>query len=97
MLNRLCGYKIKSQIVDKRNTDCGLDAEYWPDEIKSSELIYPYICILEDKPFMEKTNVVFPYIQNYSENTWEAIRSCIQYGEYREISSLDFSLLISNL
>lgn len=96
-LSRICGYKIKRKIAQKHGNVCGIDTIYWPDEIKSQKLIYPYFCLLNDIPFLEKTDMQFPFIQSFSENTWEAFRSCIQYGEYREISPLDFSLLLSNL
>ena len=96
-LFRIAGYKISSKVIDKRAGNIDIDEFYWPDEIKKSELIYPYICRLEERPFIEKLDTSFPFIAGYSDDTWEAFRSCIQYGEYREISSLDFLLLISNL
>lgn len=96
-LSRICGYKIKRKILQKQDNTCDLDIFYWPDEIKSQKLIYPHFCLLDDSPFMEKTNLQFPFIQSYSEDTWKAFRSCIQYGEYREISPLEFALFISNL
>lgn len=96
-LSRICGYRIRRKISRKQNNTCGLDTIYWPDEIKSQKLIYPYFCLLDNTPFVEKVDMRFPFIQSYSENAWEAFRSCIQYGEYREISPLEFALFISNL
>lgn len=96
-LYRLTGYKVKEKIVNKQVTPTGIDDKYWADEIKAGQMIYPYICRVEDRPFLEKTDLLFPYIENFSDNTWEAFRSCIQYGEYREISPLDFTVLISRL
>ena len=83
--------------MEKRASRVKVDDLYWPDEIKSREIIYPYICEVEDQPFISKTDIVFPYIESFTENTWEAFRSCAQYGEYREISPLDFAILISKL
>lgn len=97
LISRVCGYKVKRDISCKKNNADGLDTIYWPDEIKFSKVIYPYYCIMDDNPFVEKIDIRFPFIQSYSENTWEAFRSCIQYGEYREISPLEFALFISNL
>lgn len=96
-LCRLTGYKIKERIVEKRASRVKVDDLYWPDEIKSREIIYPYICEVEDHPFISKADTVFPYIESFTENTWEAFSSCAQYGEYREISPLDFAILISKL
>lgn len=94
-LDRLAGYKIKQGITDKRAG--GIDAEYWPDEIKARKMIYQYICTIEEQPFLTKGNLAFPFPAAYSDSTWEAFRSCIQYGEYREISPLDFTLFLSCL
>lgn len=96
-IHKLAGYKIKQRIQDKRSTSIAIDDEYWPDEILERKIIYPYICEVEDKPFIDKADVDFPFIKRFSDNTWEAFRSCIQYGEYRELSSLDFTDFISNL
>lgn len=96
-LYRLTGYKIKQRIADKRAAGVGIDDEYWPDEIKNHKMIYQYVCVVENHPFINRTDLVFPFIETFSENTWEAFRSCIQYGEYREISPLDFTSLISRL
>lgn len=79
-LYRLTGYKIKKKIVDKRTENLGIDDEYWPDKIRKHKMIYPYICEVENRPFIDKTDLVFPFIETFSENTWEAFRSCIQYG-----------------
>lgn len=96
-LDRLEGYKIKRGIIDKCTNDTGIDMEYWPDEIQSHQMIYRYICAIDDNPFIAKNNITFPFLKTYSDSTWEAFRSCIQYGEYREISPLDFTVFISNL
>lgn len=96
-LYKLTGYKIKQKLVDKRIANIGVDDEYWPDEIKQHRMIYQFICVVEDTPFIDKADLVFPFIETFSENTWETFRSCIQYGEYREISPLDFTSLISRL
>jgi len=96
-IDRLVGYKIKHGVTDKCANNSRIDMEYWPDEIKSHEMIYQYICILEDQPFINKTDILFPFLKAYSDSTWEAFRSCMQYGEYREISPLDFTVFISSL
>jgi len=96
-LYRLTGYRIKQKITDKCTACIGIDREYWPDEIKSHQMIYTYICVIEDQPFFNRTDAAFPFVENFSDSTWEAFRSCIQYGEYREISPLDFTSLISRL
>lgn len=96
-LNKLAAYKIKQEIIDKCTNPMGIDAEYWPDEIKLHQMIYRYICIIENHPFLLQNNLTFPFINTYSDSTWEAFRSCIQYGEYREISPLDFTILVSSL
>lgn len=96
-LYQLTAYRIAKPIFDKRENPSGLDVYYWPDEVRANKLIYPYICKLEEQPFIEKRNLPFPFIKSYSEATWEAFRSCLQFGEYREISPLDFTLLLSNL
>lgn len=96
-LYKLTGYKIKQKVVDKRMASVKIDDEYWPDEIKRHQMIYQFICVVEDAPFIDKADLYFPFIETFSENTWETFRSCIQYGEYREISPLDFTSLISRL
>lgn len=96
-LRQHTGYRIKQKITDKCTACIGIDREYWPDEIKSHQMIYTYICVIEDQPFFNRTDAAFPFIENFSDSTWEAFRSCIQYGEYREISPLDFTSLISRL
>ena len=96
-LYRLTGYRIKQKITDKCTACIGIDREYWPDEIKSHQMIYTYICVIEDQPFFNRMDAAFPFVENFSDSTWEAFRSCIQYGEYREISPLDFTSLISRL
>ncbi len=96
-IDRLTGYRVKHKIFDKCVSNSGIDMEYWPDEIKSKEMIYQYICPIEEKPFFTKTNISFPFINAYTKSTWEAFRGCIQYGEYHEISPLDFTTFISSL
>lgn len=96
-IDRFVGYKIKRGITEKCTNRLDIDTEYWPDEIKSHQMIYRCICILEDQPFIDKTDIVFPFLKTYSDSTWESFRSCIQYGEYREISPLDFAVFVSSL
>jgi hypothetical protein len=96
-LHRLAAYKITSGLYKKDAAGEAASTVYWPDEIKKQQLIYPYICTVEDEPFILRTETAFPFIPFYSDSIWEAFRSCIQYGEYREISPLDFTILISNL
>lgn len=96
-IDRLAGYKVRHKLMDKCANNSKIYKEYWPDEIKSNKMIYQYICPIEDKPFITKTNIPFPFISTYSDSTWEAFRGCIQYGEYHEISPLDLASFISNL
>ena len=96
-LFKFAGYRITGKIMDKRVSKTNIDDFYWPDEIKKSELIYPYICTVDNVAFLEKKDIAFPYIASFSDEIWEAIRSCVQYGEYREISSSDFTMLLSNM
>lgn len=96
-VDRLVGYRIRQGITNKCANNLGIDMEYWPDEIRMHQMIYQYICVLEDHPFIDKTDIAFPFLKAYSDSTWEAFRSCIQYGEYREISPLDFTLFVSSL
>lgn len=95
-IDRLVGYKVKHKIFDKGTYNSKIDMEYWPDEIKSNKMIYQYICPIEEQPFITKTNILFPFINAYTDSTWEAFRGCIQYGEYHEISPLDFTIFVSN-
>ncbi|MEL7621997.1 MAG: hypothetical protein AAGU12_00255 [Clostridiales bacterium] len=98
-VKKIVAYKVTSKLSDKRLRQLkgAADDLYWKDEIKANRLIYPYICHVEAEPFFHKENIKFPYIEDYSENTWEDFCSCIQYGVYREINALDFTLLISNM
>ena len=96
-LLQLSAYKIKGKLVEKPSSSLKIDAQYWPDEIKSGVSIYSYICEIEPQPFIHKTDVMFPFIPSLSHNAWESLRSCIQHGEYRELSPLDFTVLISYL
>lgn len=96
-IHRLAGYKIKSRIIDRREKSGFIDINYWPDEIKDSVLRYPYVCIVEDEPFLMKKNLTFPYVDLFTETTWESFRSCMLHKEYREISALDFSIFISSI
>jgi len=89
-IKKIVAYKVISKLDGKHSL-------YWKDEIKAKKLIYPYICTVESWPFFHRENIIFPYIKDYSESTWEDFRSCIQYGEYRELNFLDFTLLISNM
>ena len=88
---------LHKQLAETERGITNIDMEYWPDEIRMHQMIYQYICVLEDYPFIDKTDIAFPFLKAYSDSTWEAFRSCIQYGEYREISPLDFTLFISSL
>lgn len=96
-VHRLAGYKIKSRIIDRRERPGFIDINYWPDEIKDNVLRYPYVCIVEDEPFLMKNNLTFPYSDLFTETTWESFRSCMLHKEYREISALDFSIFISSI
>lgn len=96
-LKRLVAYKINSKIIDRRNDKIISDEFYWADEEKERKLIYPYICLINEKPFLDIKDKNFPFIKNYNDANWEAFRSCIQHGEYKELNSLDFSMLLSNL
>jgi len=95
-LNRLVAFKITSSLYEKTKSTI-IDKLYWKDEIAAGKVIYPYFCTLENKPFIDITNKTLPYIDKFTDEKWEALRSCIQYGEYKEISALDFTILISNI
>lgn len=43
-----------------------IDDLYWPDEVASKKIIYPYVCKLADKPFMDVRDTIFPYIDKYN-------------------------------
>lgn len=96
-LFQLSGYKIKGKLLQKPSHALNIDSLYWPDEMKSKTCIYSYICEVEPNPFIHKTDMTFPFISSLSHDAWESLRSCIQRGEYRELSPLDFTILISQL
>lgn len=96
-VHRLIGFKINSKIIDRREKSDLLDDFYWPDEIKDKVLRYPYVCKVEAEPFISKSNFSFPYINLFTESTWESFRSCMLHKVYREISAMDFSLFLSSL
>jgi len=96
VIKKLAVYRVISELRNKGSKG-DVDELYWKDEIKANKEIYPRICTVESTPFFHREHVAFPYIKDFSESTWEDFRSCIQYGEYRELSTLDFTLLLSNL
>lgn len=97
VINKLVAFQIKSKLFYKNNSQYKLDDLYWPDEIRGGRVIYPYRCMLAEHPFIKAENAPMPYIENYTEEKWELMRSCIQYGAYFEMSSNDFIALVSNL
>ena len=98
-LYQLTAYRMSGSIKDRRTEKLEFDMDdlYWHDEIKNNEMIYPYVCLLEEYPFFNITEKKLPFIKEFNDDKWELIRSCIQYGEYKEMSALDFTYLISNL
>ena len=94
---RLAGYRVTSKIIHRTETTNFIDQYYWPDEIKDETLRYPYVCTIEEKPFILKKEFSFPFSPLFSEVTWESFRSCMLHKEYREISATDFSVFISAL
>jgi hypothetical protein len=97
VIKKLVAFKITSKLFQIKNSKNKLDELYWPDEIKKKELIYPYRCRLADHPFIKIENTLMPFMEDYTEEKWELLRSCIQYGAYFEMSSNDFIGLISNV
>ena len=97
IIHRLAVYRIKSKLIDRRKNMNFIDENYWPDEIRDNVLRYPYVCTIQDEPFLMKNNLIFPYNDLFSQTTWESFRSCMLHKEYREISSLDFTIFISSL
>ncbi len=97
VIKRLVAFQIKSKLFYKSNSQYRVDDLYWPDEISKKKVIYPHRCKIADHPFIKAENTLMPFIENYTNDKWESIRSCIQYGRYIEISSNDFVALVSNL
>ena len=97
VIHRLVCYKVKSIIINRQENKTFVDDYYWPDEINEQVTRYPYVCEIEDKPFILKKNFILPYYDLFSDTTWEDFRSCMLHKEYREISPLDFSIFISGL
>lgn len=97
VIKKLVAFQIKSKLFKIKNSKNKLDDLYWPDEIKEKKLIYPHRCRLADSPFIKTESKIMPYIESYTEEKWELLRSCIQYGNYFEMSSNDFIALVSNL
>lgn len=96
-IKKLVAFQIKSKLFEINNSKNKLDEFYWPDEIKEERLIYRFRCRLADHPFIKVENTLMPYLENYTEEKWELLRSCIQYGTYFEMNSNDFIALVSNI
>jgi hypothetical protein len=94
---RIAAFKIESKLFDIPDSPYKVDEYFWPDEIKKKKVIYPQRCKLSNYPFFEIKNKKLPYVTSFTESNWEQLRGCIQYGIYYEISSMDFTLLISNI
>lgn len=97
VITKLVAFQIKSKLFEVRNSVNKLDKLYWPDEIKVQRLIYPHRCTLSDSPFVKFENTFMPNIESFTEDKWEQLRSCIQYGAYFEMDANDFLALISNI
>lgn len=97
LIKKLVAFQIRSKLFEIESKKYRLDKFYWPDEIKENKLIYPYRCKLADHSFIKVENIIMPDIDSYTEEKWELLRSCIQYGAYFEMSANDFLALISNL